>query len=182
MSRIGKRSLIIPENVEVKIATNFRLVEITGPLGSLKYKFAGLIAIKIADQKITTTPLKTTRLAKMMHGTVNALLNNALNGVVKGFEKILLIEGLGYKFTIKNPQTLVLDIGYSHPVELKVPENIKLELPKPNRLKIFGFDKQAIGLFASIVRKLRPCEPYKGKGIHYLDEKIKRKVGKTSSK
>lgn len=182
MSRIGKRLLTIPENVEVKIAPNFRFVEVVGPLGSLTYNFTGSIAIKIENQTITTSPLASNRLAKMMHGTVNALLKNALHGVVKGFEKVLLIEGLGYKFTIKNPKTLVLDIGYSHPVEMQVPENIKLELPKRNRLRIFGFDKQAIGLFASIIRKLRPCEPYKGKGIHYLDEKIKRKVGKTSSK
>ncbi len=182
MSRIGNRFLTIPAEVSLEISSDFRLVKISGPLGVLNYTFNGLIAIKQVEKQIQTTPLQPSRAAKMMHGTVNALIANAFVGLVKGFEKILLIEGLGYKFTLAKPNQLQLEIGYSHPLLLSVPNHLKVRVEKNKKLFISGFDKQAVGLFASNVRKLRRCEPYKGKGIYYHDEIVRRKVGKTASK
>lgn len=182
MSRIGKRLLAIPAAVDLQISPDFRLVEISGPLGELNYRFNGLIAIKVVDNKISTTPLHKNRAARMMHGTVNALIANAFEGLVKGFQKVLLIEGLGYKFSLSKPSELKLEIGYSHPVLISVPSTLTVKVEKNKKLLISGFDKQAVGLFASNVRKLRRCEPYKGKGIYYQNEIIRRKVGKTASK
>ena len=181
MSRIGQRPLTIPQQVTVEIDPQFQHVVINGPLGSIKYVFNGLIGITVQERKLTTYPLKTTQQANMLHGTVNALLKNALIGVTKAFTKTLLIKGLGYKFTLQKDH-LVLEVGFSHPVMRAIPANLNLELKKNQQLTISGIDKQAVGLFASQIRKIRPCEPYKGKGIHYKGEKIKRKLGKTASK
>ena len=161
---------------------DFRQIVVAGPLGTIQYQFNGMIAIKQVDKIVTTTPLNSSQTAKMLHGTVNSLLANAFHGVCKGFAKVLLIEGLGYKFRLASAEVLTLEIGYSHPVKIAIPVGLKLKIEKDKKLFIHGFDKQKVGLFASQVRKWKRCEPYKGKGIYYQDEVIKRKVGKTASK
>ena len=176
MSRIGNRKLEIPAGVEVKEENG--IVTVKGPKGELTTKLAQGISVKIEGN--TLEVLRENDLYKPMHGTINANINNMIIGVTKGFKKELEIVGVGYRFALKG-NTIVISAGYSHPVEMQIPNGIKVESPSNTELTITGFDKELVGEFAANVRKVRQPEPYKGKGIRYKDEHIIRKEGKKAA-
>ena len=176
MSRIGNRKLEIPAGVEVKEENG--IVTVKGPKGELTTKLAQGISVKIEGN--TLEVLRENDLYKPMHGTINANIHNMLIGVTKGFTKELEIVGVGYRFALKG-NAIVISAGYSHPVEMQIPNGIKVESPSNTELTITGFDKELVGEFAANVRKVRQPEPYKGKGIRYKDEHIIRKEGKKAA-
>ena len=176
MSRIGNRILTIPAGVTIDV--NDTVVTVKGPKGELSTNIDKNIKVEVEG-----TELKITRkndLFKTVHGTANANIKNMMVGVSTGFEKKLEAVGVGYRFTVKGKE-LVINAGYSHPVNIKVPEGITLESPSNTELFIKGIDKQAVGQFAAEVRSVREPEPYKGKGIRYSDEHIIRKEGKKAA-
>ena len=177
MSRIGNRELVIPENVTVTVDGN--VVSVKGPKGELSTEVNKNITVKVEGNKVICTRANDNY--KNFHGTANANIKNMIIGVTEGFEKKLEAVGVGYRFQIKG-STLVITAGFSHPVEIDVPNGIKLESPSNTELFIRGIDKQLIGEFAANIRKIRKPEPYKGKGIRYADEHIIRKVGKKAAK
>ena len=176
MSRIGNRKLEIPAGVEVKEENG--IVTVKGPKGELTTKLAQGISVKIEGN--TLEILRENDLYKPMHGTTNANIQNMIVGVTKGFKKELEIVGVGYRFALKG-NTIVISAGYSHPVEMQIPEGIKVESPSNTELTITGCNKELVGEFAANVRKVRQPEPYKGKGIRYKDEHIIRKEGKKAA-
>ena len=176
MSRIGNRKLEIPAGVEVKEENG--IVTVKGPKGELTTKLAQGISVKIEGN--TLEVLRENDLYKPMHGTINANIHNMIVGVTKGFTKELEIVGVGYRFQLKG-NAIVINAGYSHPVEMQIPAGIKVECPSNTELTITGFDKELVGEFAANVRKVRQPEPYKGKGIRYKDEHIIRKEGKKAA-
>ena len=176
MSRIGNRILTIPAGVTVDV--NDSVVTVKGPKGELSTSIDKNITVEVEG-----TDLKITRKNdnfKTVHGTANANIKNMIVGVSTGFEKKLEAVGVGYRFTVKGKE-LVINAGYSHPVNIKVPSGITLESPSNTELFIRGIDKQAVGQFAAEVRSIREPEPYKGKGIRYSDEHIIRKEGKKAA-
>lgn len=177
MSRIGNRELVIPENVTVTVDGN--VVSVKGPKGELSTEVNKNITVKVEGNKVICTRANDNY--KNFHGTANANIKNMIIGVTDGFEKKLEAVGVGYRFQIKG-NTLVITAGFSHPVEIDVPNGVKLESPSNTELFIRGIDKQLIGEFAANIRKIRKPEPYKGKGIRYSDEHIIRKVGKKAAK
>jgi len=179
MSRIGKRVLTIPEKVNVKLENNILTVE--GPLGKLTLNIAKNIEVKINGNEITVEKLKDDKITNQMHGTTNANISNMLVGVSEGFKKELEILGVGYRFAVSG-NTLTVQAGYSHPVKLTAPEGIKISAPSATELEISGADKIVVGEFAANVRKIRRPEPYKGKGIRYKGEHVRRKEGKKAAK
>lgn len=176
MSRIGNRILTIPENVTVSKDGN--VVTVKGPKGELSTEINNHIDIKVDGNELTVT--RENDNYKSFHGTANANISNMIEGVTKGFEKGLESLGVGYRFALKG-KDLVVTAGYSLPVEVKVPEGITLECPSNTELTIRGIDKCLVGEFAANVRKIREPEPYKGKGIRYKDEIVRRKEGKKAS-
>lgn len=180
MSRVGKRILTIDKDVSVNISAQ-NLVTVKGPRGELSRIFSPLISIKIEDDKLTTHRANEEKHTKQLHGTTNSLISAMLIGVSKGFEKHLLIKGVGYKAALKGNQ-LEISAGYSHPFILDIPSSIKIELPKATEIKVSGNSKQEVGEFAAIIRKIRKPNVYSGKGIMYADERIMRKEGKAASK
>lgn len=180
MSRVGKRILTIDKEVSVSVSPE-NLVTIKGPRGELSRAFSPLITIKIEDDKLTTHRANEEKHTKQLHGTTNSLIAAMLIGVLKGFEKNLIIKGVGYKAAIKGNQ-LEVSAGYSHPFILDIPQSLKIELPKPTEIKVSGNSKQEVGEFAAIIRKIRKPNPYSGKGIMYSDERVMRKEGKAASK
>ena len=177
MSRVGNRKIIIPAGVEVKVDGN--IVSVKGPKGELSTEINENITVNIDGNEITLTRKNDN--FKNFHGTANANINNMIIGVTNGFEKKLESVGVGYRFQVKGNE-LVVTAGYSHPVNVKVPEGISLESPSNTELFVRGADKQLVGEFAANVRKVIKPEPYKGKGIRYSDEHIRRKEGKKASK
>ena len=178
MSRIGKRILSIPENVNVNVENN--VVTVKGPKGELSLELVRNINVKVEENTVTVEPLKNDKFTSSMHGTTNANIKNMIVGVSEGFEKKLEAVGVGYRFALKG-NTLVVTAGYSHPIEMEVPTGLTLEVPSNTELLVKGADKQLVGEFAANVRKIRKPEPYKGKGIRYSDEHIIRKVGKKAA-
>ena len=178
MSRIGKRILVIPEGVTVNVNEN--VVNVKGNLGELELTVKPGITVLNEEGKITVTRENDTKSLKQLHGTTNAIINNMLIGVSEGFKKELEVNGVGYKFAVAG-NTLTISAGYSHPVKLTAPAGIKLECPSQTELTVSGFDKQVVGEFAAQVRGVRGPEPYKGKGIKYKDEHIRRKEGKKAA-
>ena len=176
MSRIGNRKIEVPAGVIIEQANG--IVTVTGPKGSLTQKMLKDITMKQEDNIITLE--RANEAAKAMHGTMNALLQNMIVGVTTGYEKGLEIVGVGYRFNVKG-NTLVINAGYSHPVEMVIPEGLTVEAPSNTEITIKGIDKVLIGEFAANVRKVRQPEPYKGKGIRYKDEHIRRKEGKKAA-
>ena len=176
MSRIGNRKLEIPAGVTVSEENG--IVTVKGPKGELTTKLAQGISVKIEGN--TLEVIRENDLYKPMHGTVNANIHNMLIGVTKGFKKELEIVGVGYRFALKG-NAIVISAGYSHPVEMQIPNGIKVELPSNTELTITGCNKELVGEFAANVRKVRQPEPYKGKGIRYKDEHIIRKEGKKAA-
>lgn len=177
MSRVGNRKLKIPTGVTVAVDGN--VVTVKGPKGELSTVINENITVNVNDNEVTLTRKNDN--FKNFHGTANANIRNMIIGVTQGFEKKLESVGVGYRFQIKGAQ-LVVTAGYSHPVNVDVPKGIELESPSNTELFIRGIDKQLVGEFAANVRKIRKPEPYKGKGIRYADEHIRRKEGKKASK
>jgi len=178
MSRIGRKSVEIPKGVEVKITPNG--VTAKGPKGSLEVKKHPKVTVKQEQNELTFTRDGDEGPERAAHGLIRALVANMMTGVTKGFEKPLEINGVGYKAEIKG-QTIVLSLGYSHPIEYKLPVGIAAKVDK-QMLILSGIDKQAVGAAAAKIRSFRPPEPYKGKGIKYSTETILRKAGKTAGK
>ncbi len=176
MSRIGNKIITVPEGVTVTEENGEVLVK--GPKGELKQVMLKDITMKQENNEITLE--RKNESAKAMHGTMNALITNMIQGVSKGYEKTLEIVGVGYRFNVQG-KNLVINAGYSHPVEMKVPEGLTVEINGNNEITIKGIDKQLVGEFAANVRKVRKPEPYKGKGIRYKDEHIRRKEGKKAA-
>lgn len=179
MSRIGKRILAIPADVEVTLNDNHIIVK--GKLGQLEYTFSPLIQVIVENNEIKTLRTNELKTTKQLHGTTNANIKNMLIGVSEGYKKEIEIKGVGYKATLKGNEIEVI-AGYSHPVLVTLPSNLKVEVPKPTNIVISGIDKQAVGEFAANLRDIRRPSPYSGKGIMYKDEVIRRKEGKTAAK
>lgn len=180
MSRIGKLPVVIPAGVTVEIKDN-NVVSVKGPKGTLVQQFAEEISLELKDGEIVVTRPNDNKKEKSLHGLTRALLFNMVEGVSKGFEKKLEINGVGYR-AAKQGKTLTLTLGYSHPVIMEDPEGIETVLDGQNIVIVKGIDKAAVGQFAAEIRSKRGPEPYKGKGIKYATETIRRKVGKTGKK
>ena len=178
MSRIGDRKLVIPAGVTVTVEDN--VVTVKGPKGELTTNVINNLEVKIEADTLEVLKKDDSSTTNMVQGTMNANINNMLVGVTKGFTKGLEIIGVGYRFSTKGNK-LVINAGYSHPVELDIPEGIKVEVPSNTELTINGIDKVLVGEFAAQVRKVRAPEPYKGKGIRYKDEHVRRKEGKKAA-
>ena len=176
MSRIGYRKIEVPEGVTVTCTDN--VVTVTGPKGSLSQKM--LDGINMEQHENTITLNRSNEESKARHGTMNALLQNMIVGVTAGYEKGLEIVGVGYRFNVSGNK-LVVNAGYSHPVEVIIPAGITVEAQSNTEITIKGIDKVLVGEFAAEVRKIRRPEPYKGKGIRYKDEHIRRKEGKKAA-
>lgn len=176
MSRIGNRVLTLPNNVTLTVDGN--KVTVKGPKGELSTEINKHITVEVNEQEVVIK--RDNDNYKNFHGTANANIKNMIVGVTEGFEKKLEAVGVGYRFALKG-NDLVVTAGFSHPVEVKVPDGIKLEVPSNTELFVRGADKQLVGEFAANVRKIRQPEPYKGKGIRYSDEHIIRKVGKKAA-
>jgi large subunit ribosomal protein L6 len=174
MSRVGKQLIQIPEGVEVKIDGD--LIIIKGKKGELKQKIRPEINVEIKDKNIFLSEAQKTKNSAALWGTSRALINNMIKGAANGFEKRLIIEGIGFRAVV-NGNKLVLNIGFSHPVEVEAPQGIELKVEK-NTIIISGCDKQMVGQIAAEIRSKRKPEPYKGKGIRYEGEIIRRKAGK----
>lgn len=177
MSRIGKKPIKIPEGVEVKI--DGQKVIVKGPKGELQREVRPEIKIEIGKKEILVTPCKETKRTKAFWGLTRALLFNMIKGVTEGYEKKLEMEGIGYGASLEG-EDLVLRVGFSHPVKIKQPEGIKFSAGK-NTITISGINKEQVGQIAAKIRRVRPPEPYKGKGIRYAGEQIRRKVGKKAA-
>ena len=176
MSRIGNRKISIPENVTVTVNDNNVVVK--GPKGELSTKLTKGISVEVENNEVVVK--RDNDSFKTMHGTTNANINNMITGVTTGFEKKLEAVGVGYRFQVKG-NAVVVNAGYSHPVEMIVPEGITVEAPSNTELFIRGIDKCLVGEFAAKIRKIRQPEPYKGKGIRYSGEHIIRKEGKKAA-
>ena len=176
MSRIGNKILTIPASVTITVNENDVVVK--GPKGELKVNVPNGIKVKVEGTEVSFT--RDNDLIKNLHGTVSANVHNAVVGVTEGYEKKLEAVGVGYRFALKGNK-LVISAGFSHPVEVDIPEGIKLESPSNTELFIRGIDKCLVGEYAANIRKIREPEPYKGKGIRYSGEVIRRKVGKKAA-
>ena len=179
MSRIGKRVLNIPENVNVNVDNN--VVTVKGPKGELSLELVRNINVKVEENTVVVETLKDDKFTHAMHGTTNANIRNMIIGVSEGYKKGLEIVGVGYKFNVQGNK-LTISAGYSHPVVMEVPSGITVTGVSNTEIELSGIDKVKIGEFAANIRKVRKPEPYKGKGIKYKGEQIRRKEGKKASK
>ncbi len=179
MSRIGKQIIEIPEKVTV--THNEGTVTAKGPNGERAVNLPEGISLEINDNVITVVRANETKSVKSKHGMIRSMINNAVNGVHEGFKKTLIIEGVGYRAELKGTR-LVLSLGFSHPILVIPPDGIEFQTPTQTSIVISGSDKQLVGEVSSKLRKLRPPEPYKGKGVRYDGEIIRRKAGKSASK
>ncbi|HHU64094.1 MAG TPA: 50S ribosomal protein L6 [Clostridiales bacterium] len=177
MSRIGNMPIEIRDKVEVKIEGDNIVVK--GPKGQLSQQIHKDMQIKIEDKQILVQRPSDNRYHKSLHGLTRSLIDNMIIGVTEGYQKTLEINGVGYRAQ-KQGKKLVLNMGYSHPVEMEEEDGIEFEVPAPNKIIVKGIDKQKVGAVAANIRAVRPPEPYKGKGIKYSDEVIRRKEGKTA--
>lgn len=177
MSRIGKKPITIPAGVEVKL--NGTEVAVKGPKGELKNTFSSEMAIAVEGNEIVVTRPSDVKEHRALHGLTRTLIANMVEGVTNGFTKELEVNGVGYRVQ-KQGKNLVMNLGYSHQVIMEEIPGITIEVPSPNKIVISGADKQMVGQFAAEVREKRPPEPYKGKGIKYVDEHIRRKEGKAA--
>jgi large subunit ribosomal protein L6 len=176
VSRIGRMPVEVPQGVDVEIKGSH--VRVKGPRGQLEHLFPAAMDISMEDGQIAVKRPSDESTHRALHGMTRALINNMVVGVSQGFEKVLEVNGVGYRAEL-NGKNLLLNVGYSHPVEVVPPEGIAFDVDTRTRqIKVQGFDKVAVGQVAADIRKIRPPEPYKGKGIKYLDERIRRKAGK----
>ena len=176
MSRIGIKSIAIPENVTVKVVKNN--ICISGNLGEMNYSFTNYVNINIDNNQISVTRNSENKKSREMHGLTRALLNNMVLGVSEGFKKELELNGVGYTAEQKQNKFLQLNLGYSHPIILEIPSELKVETPNQTTIIVSGINKQFVGQFSAKIRSFRVPEPYKGKGIKYSDEVVRRKAGK----
>jgi large subunit ribosomal protein L6 len=175
MSRIGRQPVAVPDGVEVTIEPE--LVTVKGPKGELEERVSREIGVAQENGEIVVTRSTDRGEHRALHGLTRSLIANMVEGVTNGFEKRLEIQGVGYRAQLQGNK-LVLALGYSHPVEVSAPDGIDFEVPQPTRITVRGISKQVVGEVAAIIRKQRPPEPYKGKGIRYEGEHVARKVGK----
>jgi large subunit ribosomal protein L6 len=175
MSRVGRLPIPIPGGVDVAVADH--IVRVTGPKGSLERTVHRDITVAVAGGRVTVTRPTDGRYHRALHGLTRALLANMVRGVTQGYSVQLEIQGVGYRAQ-KQGQKLALQLGFSHPVELDPPAGITLDAPQPNRIVVSGIDKELVGQTAAGIRALREPDPYKGKGIRYLGERVRRKAGK----
>ena len=180
MSRIGRAPIAVPAGVEIKIEDN-NLVTVKGPKGTLTQQLHPNMTIEQEGAELRVTRPNDLKENRSLHGLTRTLLHNMVVGVTDGYKKTLDVNGVGYRVAMENGK-LVMNLGYSHQVIMEAPEGITIETPSANQIVVSGFDKQLVGQFAAKVREKRPPEPYKGKGIKYSDEVIRRKVGKTGVK
>ncbi len=175
MSRIGNRNLAIPEGVTVEV--NGNVVAVKGSKGELNLTTSDLVTVEVKEGMIVVTRKNDTIPARQIHGTTNANIRNMIIGVSEGYSKSLEIVGVGYRFTLKGNK-LVINAGYSHPVEVEIPSDLQVKVEGNNQATVSGISKERVGEFAANIRKVRKPEPYKGKGIRYAGEHIRRKEGK----
>ncbi len=176
MSRIGRLPVDIPSGVQVDV--NGLDVRVKGPKGELNRSFSNLIGIKMENNQLNITRNSENPAERALHGTTRAVIANMIHGVSKGFEVILEVEGVGYRAELEG-KNLSLFVGYSHPVKMEPPAGVSFEVDlKTRQIKVLGFDKELVGQIAANIRKVRPPEPYHGKGIRYLGERVRRKAGK----
>jgi large subunit ribosomal protein L6 len=180
MSRIGKMPIAIPAGVTVSVAENNK-VTVKGPKGTLERVLAPEMEIKVEGSEVVVTRPNDLKRMKSLHGLTRTLINNMVVGVTNGYEKVLEVNGVGYR-AAKAGNKLTLSLGYSHPVEMEDPEGITVEAPNQTELIVKGIDKQLVGNYAAKIRDWRKPEPYKGKGIRYAGEVVRRKEGKTGKK
>ncbi len=179
MSRIGKQILELPKDVKVKLEGSLCLVE--GKGGKLDLDIPAGIKAEVKDNILTVTRGNDSKQLRSLHGTIRVLIGNMVKGVTEGFKKELEIIGVGYKAQMKGAK-LALNVGFSHPVEMDVPQGLKVSTPAVTRIEVSGIDKQKVGEFAAKIRKVYPPEPYKGKGIRYKGEEVRKKLGKALAK
>lgn len=179
MSRIGRKPIPIPQGVTVKIDGN--VVTVKGPKGELTRTVHRAMTVKTIDNQVVVERPSDEKVHRALHGLTRTLIDNMITGVTKGFSKALEINGVGYRAT-KSGQKLTLALGYSHPIEVVPPQGLNIEVPAPNKIVVSGADKEAVGALAAKIRSFRQPEPYKGKGIKYEGEVIRRKVGKAGGK
>lgn len=179
MSRVGKKPVQVPTGV--KIALSGQVVQVEGPKGKMSLKVSPRIKLNVKDGLVTFERSTDQKNDRALHGTTRSLVANVIKGVSEGFQKELLIEGVGFKAQAQGA-TINLALGFSHPVIFQVPQGLTVETPKPTQVVIKGVDKVMVGQFAAKIRKVYEAEPYKGKGIRYAGEVVRRKAGKTVTK
>lgn len=179
MSRIGKAPIAIPDKVKVTLSPP--MISVEGPKGSLNMSFSDLVKVDVDEAVIKVTAVAEHRKSRAMHGLTRTLINNMVVGVTNGFTKSLEIQGVGYKAE-SDQQNLTLNVGYSNPVVMPIPEGISVDVEKNTTIHVRGIDKQQVGEMAARIRRVRKPEPYRGKGIRYLGELVRRKVGKAGGK
>jgi large subunit ribosomal protein L6 len=176
MARIGKRPIEVPTNVSITFENQKIIVK--GQHGVLEQLLSENIKVKVQDNEIIVTRIDETKKSRELHGLIRALIQNMVQGVDKKFSKVLIAEGVGYKFQL-DKKDLILNVGFSNPVKMEIPEDISVKIESPTKVVLSGISKERVGFVASKIRDIRPPEPYKGKGLMYEGEKIVRKAGKT---
>jgi large subunit ribosomal protein L6 len=178
MSRIGKEPVLIPDGVEVSLADG--TVTVKGPRGELSQTVPDGVTVDVVDNEVVVTRASDHRKHRALHGLTRSLIANMVIGVTDGYRKSLEIVGVGYRAQARGPNELVIQAGYSHPVEVTAPDGVTFEVPSPTRITVSGADKQMVGQVAADIRAIRKPEPYKGKGIRYAGEQVRRKAGKAA--
>lgn len=176
MSRIGKKAIEIPKEVSIKLESDKIIVK--GKHGTLERSLSDTLNFELNDQKLIITRKDETKKSREYHGLMRALIQNMVSGVDQKFSKTLIAEGVGYKFQMEKTN-LILNVGFSHPVQFSIPADLSIKVESPTKISILGIDKEQVGFLAAKIRDMKPPEPYKGKGILYDGEKIIRKAGKT---
>lgn len=179
MSRVGKKPIEVPKNVKLAIAPG--AVNVEGPKGKMSFAVSPRVQVAVKDNVFTVSPVTNQKNDRALQGTTRTVVSNMIKGVTDGFVKELAIEGVGFKAQMQG-KALNLSLGFTHPVVFDVPEGLTVETPKPTQILVKGSDKVLVGLFAAKVRKVYEAEPYKGKGVRYLGEIVRRKAGKTVTK
>jgi large subunit ribosomal protein L6 len=177
MSRIGKKPITVPAGVEASVQAN--VVNVKGPKGTLTFEHRREVAVKVENNEVLVEKKGTTKLAQALWGTTAKMVANMIEGVTKGFEKQLELNGVGYRMNLQGKK-LVMALGFSHPVEMNLPEGLEAKIEN-NVLTISGIDRQKVGQFAAVIKKKKPVEPYKGKGFRYVGEYVLRKEGKRAA-
>ena len=179
MSRVGKKPITLPAKTAVTLKDS--LITVKGAKGTLTRTIHPGVELEVADNTIHVRPKEDTRTARALQGLVRSLVANMVTGVTTGFERVLEINGIGYRASV-NGNTLVLNLGYSHPINYELPQGVSVAVDKNNVIRLSGIDKEQLGHVAASIRRFRPPEPYKGKGIKFAEERIQRKAGKTGAK